>query len=501
MVDMSTETDSMSAVDELPAPAAEMVKDDASAAMNSGVSSIGDATDHAPEIRDPEVATVEANALDTTMMAANKEAAESIDLPAPVGSQVSMESDVAVGQPDDMADVIPGEPPIPPQVNVVEPNASVARIMEEGLMAAKVGNQWIHLKKGMVLERGITVVMAPTFRGRMATDSAIITLVGPAQVHWQAGPSANVLRLDYGRMVVVSKKADTKMDLQLGEQPVSLTFADSESVAAVNVTYFRAPGFDPLEPKNRVPLYGLLSAQGQVAMEGSTGAVGFNPVSLSTGQQWVQRGSNEPQVSPVDVTPDWVDASDPSAPASSLEAGARETLLELLEGDQPFEIALREATLFRHAEVVSLAAQTLLSLGRGNVYFSGGGILSDPKQRAYWPAHYQSLLEAVDRNADSAAQIRESIENTDSTNRDAIFRLLTGYSQRQLVEGGDRELVEFLDSTSMAVRVLALENLERIAGTRLYFRPDQENAVRRAPGIKKWVVRQRKGDIRWSEGK
>jgi hypothetical protein len=51
----------------------------------------------------------------------------------------------------------------------------------------------------------------------------------------------------------------------------------------------------------------------------------------------------------------------------------------------------------------------------------------------------------------------------------------------------------------MAVRVLALENLRRITGTTLYFRAEQDNAVRRTQGIKKWTTRQRKGDIRWPE--
>ena len=451
----------------------------------------------APDAPAPDAPAPDAPATAPEEMAENGDPAELIAPPVPVVSDVGTESDDAAVQPTgEMVAANQDDSEVPAEVDVVQPNADVARITdEEGLMAATMGDQWVRLNKNMVLKQGVKVVMAPTFRGRMATDSAIITLVGPAQVHWEAGPSSSVLRLDYGRMVVVSKKPDTKINLQFGEQPVSLTFADSESVVAANVTYFRAPGFDPLKPENRVPLYGLLSVQGQVEMEGST-----DDVSLETGQQWVQRGSSKPQVSPVEATPSWVDAPDPSAPASSLEAGARETLLELLEGDQPLEIALREATLFRHAEVVSLAAQTLMNLGRADVYFSGDGVLSDPKQRAYWPDHFQALLAVVDRNADSAAQIRETIESADSANRDAIFRLLTGYSQKQLVEGGDEELVELLDSTSMAVRVLALENLERITGTRLYFRPDQDNAVRRAPGIKKWVARQRKGDIRWSEG-
>ena len=87
----------------------------------------------------------------------------------------------------------------------------------------------------------------------------------------------------------------------------------------------------------------------------------------------------------------------------------------------------------------------------------------------------------------------------DSANATSLFRLLMGYSNKQLENGGDTELIQNLDSSSMAVRVLALENLHRITGTTLYFRAEQENAARRAPVIKKWETRQRKGDIRWQD--
>jgi hypothetical protein len=199
----------------------------------------------------------------------------------------------------------------------------------------------------------------------------------------------------------------------------------------------------------------------------------------------------------VDFVPDWIDPPDPNE--STLQSNARSGLLELLKGDQPLEITLREATLFRRAEVGALAGQTLLNLGRGDVYFGGDGILSEPKQRAYWPDHYLTLLATVDRSAESAQRLRDSIASMDSANEKPLFRLLTGFSQKQLVEGGDDELVQLLDSSSMSVRVLALENLHEITGTTLYFRAEQENAVRRAPVIKKWVTRQRKGDIRWQE--
>ena len=236
----------------------------------------------------------------------------------------------------------------------------------------------------------------------------------------------------------------------------------------------------------------MLSVQGSLALQ-----INGEPQTLETGQQWIKRGANDALVSPVEAVPSWIDP--PQAGDTSLESSARDGLLAVIQGDQPLEIALREAKLFRRSEVASLAAQSLLNLGVSDVYFGGDGILSEPKQRAYWPDHFVALLSNVDRSADSAAKLRESIVNMDSANAQSLFRLLTGFSQKQLVEGGDEQLVDLLDSSSMAVRVLALESLHEITGTTLYFRAEQENAVRRAAGIKKWIARQRKGDIRWQE--
>ena len=124
---------------------------------------------------------------------------------------------------------------------------------------------------------------------------------------------------------------------------------------------------------------------------------------------------------------------------------------------QTLETALREATSFRKSEVAALAGQTLLFLGRGDVYFDAVGILNQPDQRAYWTDHFLALQEIVNQGGQRAAKLRDSIERMDSANGDAIMRLLTGYSQQQLSDGGDLELVEMLDSPSMAVRVLAIE--------------------------------------------
>ncbi len=389
-----------------------------------------------------------------------------------------------------------GDPPVPPPpVDVVEPSKNdIAKITgPTTLLAALAGDQWGRLEKDAMVGQGLKIACAPSFRGEMTLDNAIVTLVGPTQVEWLVGDNDEVtLLVDFGRVLVKATQADTTINVQLGDDKVALRFADIESLAAASLKHFRAQGFDPLVPENRIPLAGILSVQGTIAL-----GVDGKSESLGTGQQWIKRESAAAKISPAEAVPAWIDPPDPTA--SSLESSARSGLLEMLKGEQPLEIALRESTTFRRSEVGALAARTLATLGRGDVYFGGDGVLSEPKQRAYWPEHFLTLTATVDRGADSAQQMLRAIAKMDSANAEPLFRLLTGYSQKQLEEGGDKELVELLDSSSMAVRVLALENLHRITGTTLYYRAEQENAVRRAPVIKKWEVRLRKGDIRWQE--
>jgi hypothetical protein len=72
------------------------------------------------------------------------------------------------------------------------------------------------------------------------------------------------------------------------------------------------------------------------------------------------------------------------------------------------------------------------------------------------------------------------------------------FSNAQLTAGGDELLVRALDNSNMTVRVLASENLRQITGNSLNFRPETETATRRAADVKKWEVKLRKGEVRWT---
>jgi hypothetical protein len=457
--------DDLSNSDAPPAPA--------SAELDPGVTEVSEATESQP----------------LEMVATEPDA----NTPAPV-------TDVPADDPPAESSPIPPPPtavaedagqPVPPPTADAAGQAAdgIAKFTsQDTLFAGLVGDEWIRLKKDMMINAGTEIICAPTFRGQMSISDVNVTVVGPAQVAWLDDADLGVtLHLIFGRILVSATTADAVLNVRLGDEAVQLSFADIESVAGVSVMHIRDSGFDPLKPENRVPLARVLSVQGTIQLTADRSGQ-----TLQTGQQWIKRGSTDAKITPVESVPDWIDAPDPAD--STLESGARDGLLELLKGDQPLEIALREATLFRRTEVGALAGQTLLNLGRGDVYFGGDGILNQSKQKLFWPDHFVSLLATVDRSSDSAEQLRKSIVSMDSANAQPLFRLLSGYSQNQLVEGGDEELVQLLDSASMAVRVLALENLRKITGSTSNFRPEKENSANT-----KWLTRQRKGDIRWQE--
>ncbi len=409
----------------------------------------------------------------------------SVDLPPPPAEAENVAADQGK---DDLA--APDNVSPPAAVELAKVTSS------DGLIAGIAPDKtWVRLPKDSLIGEGVKILTAPTFRSQMKSAADIsVTAIDATQVHWSAdGENDSVsLNVDFGRVLLSAIEPDTSLDVVLGDHPVTLTFADVDTVIAATVGFERLPGLDPTAVDNRVQVTDVMLIQGTTKLTSDD-----SETELMTGQQWSRRGDTGTEVSPVEEIPAWMDPPDPNA--ATLEASAREGLLAILGDGQTLELPLREATAFRRSEVGALAARTLLAMGRADVYFGSDGVLSQPKQRAYWSDHFGALLDVVDRSAEGAEQVNQAIANMDSANARELQRLLVGYSQKQLVEGGDEELVKLLDSQSMAVRVLALENLHRITGTTLYFRAEQDNAIRREPGIKKWEVRQRKGDIRWSE--
>ena len=363
---------------------------------------------------------------------------------------------------------------------------------ETSLLFTKDGDNWKQVIKDTGVTTSSLLVNAPKNRSIFSIGKeATVELVDATQIHFVdpavVGEMANI-EFDFGRLLIKSNEPDVTTQVRFGDKSTTIQLLTADSVAAVEIRYARRPGFDAFSEKNHLRLARVVNVQGEVKVLSNDG-----DEDLVAGKQWMIRGSDQPKVVDVASPPEWIDPSN----QSPLDASARSGLMELVKKEQPLHLSMQEATQFRKSEVAALAAQCMLYMDRADVFFGTDGVLSKAKQRTYWKDHFAVLRSAVDRSPESAKNIIDSIGKMDTSDGAALFRLLTGFSQNQLVEGADQELVDMLDSGSMSVRVLALENLREITGVNLNYRPEEENAVRRKAAVKKWQVRQRKGDIRW----
>ncbi|MFG0290316.1 MAG: hypothetical protein ACF8CQ_19210 [Rhodopirellula sp. JB044] len=348
------------------------------------------------------------------------------------------------------------------------------------------------------------VVVAPAlFRPILNNQTGLEwTLAGPTRLRLgedkQVGSVTHVID---GRLLLASTQPDVSATLLLGAKQIRVAMPEAQTVLAVELTHLRRLGSNPLAPNTRLPVYRIIAVQGNVMVQSSAMANNEvtsteDTVTLETRQQLQGSGAQPAALTTVDRLPSWIDAP---AKRDVLVESAQEGLLQFVGNDEPIEKALREAMAFRRVEVPALAAETLLLLGRADVYFGTDGILHRPRQRLYWEEHFNMLRQQIASDAQTAEAIRVAIERAELADSQNLYKLLVGFTPEELENGGDAKLVEFLDSSSMAVRVLAIENLRLIVGDTLGYRADQENANSRRGDIKKWETRLRRGDIRYGE--
>ena len=405
-------------------------------------------------------------------------------------SDVTVLGDRPAAASDAMADSVPSA------VAEVPVQAGRAKVISDAplLLASPLSSRaWTRLAKDQVFPADTRLICPPWSRvGLLVQGRVEVTLIGPTDLVLREVDGQTVLQVRRGRMLIAgTDEGETQLRMQFFGSDATVTVAGLDSVAAVSASRFRPPGTDPARPENGVAVLRVLSVQGTVNWE----IADADAVSLETGQQWSRVGTAAPTIGSPSSVPDWVDP--PESGLLTIEQSARQGLLDLLQGDQPVELALREAIHFRRAEVGALAAHILLMMGHPEVYFGSDGVLSTPDQRTYWTDHVRALQAHLDQGPEQARQIQRAAIQMDAASAEEIYRLLWGYSPQQLEAGADAKLVALLDSPQMAVRVLATETLRQITGISLYFRPEQENAARRKSDTSKWEARQRRGVIRW----
>ncbi len=183
--------------------------------------------------------------------------------------------------------------------------------------------------------------------------------------------------------------------------------------------------------------------------------------------------------------PKWIGGE----PISKLEQSASQTILEAMTSAR---LGLKELADHRRKEVRWLAIRCLGYLG----YFDPMVmVLNDAAFKNEWTDYIEQLQEAVGRDPETAAAVRQALEKRYPQAASGLYRMLWGYTDQDLESGEDAKLVKSLEDENLALRVLSFWNLKEITGRGLYYQPEQTPAKRQQPVVR-WKQRLEAKEIR-----
>lgn len=305
------------------------------------------------------------------------------------------------------------------------------------------------------LERPL--VALPTYRPQFTLRSGPrVALVGPAAVRLNPAEPEDEAKLtvEHGQMVLTNgDAADTTLEVRFGERSAQVTFPTADSSLALDVQRHQPPGKNPEEHSAFWLVQARAVAEQVEWRDGATGET----ILLDEGQSAFIVDARPPQITTESSPPDWVDGSH----LRLIDRDASERLEPLLALDAPLTASLGDQTTSRLVEVRSLAIRSLCELDVYDSFIVDA--LNSAEYHTFWSDLVSALRRAVARNPAAATRIRSLLERLRGEEGQQLYRFLWGFSPEQLAEGKAQLLVDSLASPSMDVRVLAFENLYRIA--------------------------------------
>ena len=329
-------------------------------------------------------------------------------------------------------------------------------------------------EKGMLFA-GQRLLVLPTYRDEIGLASGVtVQMLGGTQVELlPRGPEGPPgLEITFGRLVLAPlAQAGTQMQLAVGDRSGVLTMVDAESIATVEVTRRHVPGGDPEDKKSTRIAADLCVAHGAIRWQEK----GRERVRVTAPARLVLDEKSPLEAVPMENRdlPKWIVVE----PLPPLERLAWTTIAQSqsLQPGRPAELGLMELSDHRRKEVSWLAGRCLGYLGQFDTIVKA---LNDPSRRLEWPEYVEQLRDAITRGRDAAAAVHAAMEKQFSPEGNLAYRMLWGYTDKDLQNGQDTKLVDLLEHESLAFRVLSFWNLRDITGWGMYYRPELPPAKR-----------------------
>ncbi|MEN6449237.1 MAG: hypothetical protein ABFC96_01990 [Thermoguttaceae bacterium] len=387
------------------------------------------------------------------------------------------------------------KPPENPSAAQPEP---MGRLMsnDQLLLSRDEDSEWTRVTANQMLTPQQILVL-PTYRAKVAlTVGVTVEILGGTRVDLlgTAAPEPPGVRIVYGRVVLMPlAKPGSKLRVAFGDHSGTITFIDADSAAAIDVRRLHAPGTNPETAPGKITAT-LYAGNGAILWQESTKGKPSEPMRLASLQRMTFEGESAPAPAIARELPRWLTAE----PIKEIDRRASLALAEAMGADAADKAArlglLELATTRPQREVRWLALRCLGYLGQ---FSEMVGALDDLTHKGDWQDNYlDELRAAVARDPETAAAVRQALERRYPQQAADLYRMLCGYTDKDLQSGEDAKLVRGLEDDSLAVRRLSFWNLRDITTLGLFYQPEQ-TAAKRQVAARAWRQRLDAKEIRF----
>ncbi len=354
---------------------------------------------------------------------------------------------------------------------------------------------WQRAKGDSILFPQQHLLALPTYRPAVTLASGLILqMLGGTEATLLPGdqqlPSG--IKIRYGRVVINSvANPGIRLRLTIGEQTGILTFLDADTNVGIEVRRIHAPGSNPEDEGARL-MTEVFVTKDRAGWDDGSG----KPMEIAAPAKILLLPQLPPVTDRPREFPKWISSAEA---IQGIDHRASQVMLQSFPPDTPAQQKLLELAdvQTRLIEVRRLAVRCLGYIGYFEPMVSA---LNDPAYKGEWADYYvEWLRDAVKRDAKTAAAVRESLEKNYSPQAANLYRMLWGYTDKDLIAGEDAKLVNNLDDDNLAVRVLAICDLKLITEKDLGFNP-VGTLPQRARIVRLWEQRLESKEIRNKQG-
>ena len=393
------------------------------------------------------------------------------------------------------ADTSGRDPLIVPEDTSAEESESGSQVLgrlvsdDQILLVTSEGfDQLRYLPPQSNLKKGYQLLALPTFRPNLSLLAFTVELEGGSLLELldlDEGGTPTV-QLSYGRMVLRTNFDGGTLHLKISDtRTITVTLNNTETAIGVEVSPRTTPGKDPetAASEHAINIYVL------------SGSVNWQESALQgvveAGQ--LQGLGRTPPLEPdlFSSAPDWLTKVE----ISNLEKRAVPVVRDVLQEDRPVKLSFQELVEKRRQEVKRLALRCCAYIGYFDPLVEA---LGDENMNRHWDNCATDLRESIKRHPEYARRVRESIERLRNGQGVDLYRMLWGYTNEGLLNQGQADqLVEFLSSEDLDLRVLSHWNLKNITGKGYTFQPNKSESKRRV-SVKRYEVLLKKGEIKFA---